>query len=177
MSAMPRASVPWPESVDLVVFDFDGVMTDNRVLVFPDGSEAVCCHRGDGLGIDRLRQAGVPMIVLSTEKNAVVAVRARKLQIPVVHGLSDKAEFLVEFLAERAIDPRRVAYIGNDVNDLDAMSLVGLPVAVADAVPEVRALAKWVLARKGGEGAVREFCDELLRSCPKHSRASKRSIS
>ena len=77
----PGQAVDWPDPVALVVFDFDGVMTDNRVLVFSDGTEAVMCHRGDGLGIDRLREAEVPMLILSTETNPVVAARARKLKL------------------------------------------------------------------------------------------------
>ena len=149
------------DAIDLVVFDFDGVMTDNRVLVFQDGTEAVFCTRADGLGIDRLREAGMKMLILSTERNSVVAARARKLQIPAAHGESDKKSYLVSYLAENKIDPRRVAYVGNDTNDLGCLSLVGLPVVVADAAPEARHVAKWILSRKGGEGAVREFCDRL----------------
>jgi N-acylneuraminate cytidylyltransferase len=149
------------DAIDLVVFDFDGVMTDNRVLVFQDGTEAVFCNRADGLGIDRLREAGMKMLILSTEKNSVVAARARKLQIPVAHGESDKSSYLVSYLAKNKIDPSRVAYVGNDTNDLGCLSLVGLPVVVADAAPEVRHVAKWILSRKGGDGAVREFCDRL----------------
>ncbi len=155
------ARVPWPPSVDLVVFDFDGVMTDNRVLVFQDGSEAVVCSRADGLGLDRLREAGVEMMILSTETNPVVAARARKLRMPVIHGQKDKAATLAALLAERGTDPARVVYVGNDANDLGCLAMVGLPVAVADAVPEVIATARWVLTRNGGDGAVREFCDHL----------------
>jgi len=159
-----QPSVPWPDKIALVVFDFDGVMTDNRVLTFDDGAEAVFCNRADGLGIDLLRDAGLPMIILSTEANAVVAARGRKLKLPVVQGCRDKGTSLKQYLAEHGIDPRHVVYVGNDVNDLDCLAMVGLPVAVADAVPEVLAVAKWILSRKGGDGAVRELCDAVWRA-------------
>ena len=152
----------WPNEIDLVVFDFDGVMTDNTVTVAEDGTESVRCNRADGWGIARLRERGVQMIVLSTETNAVVEARCRKLGMPCHHGISDKAAYLTTLIAERQIDPSRVAYVGNDVNDLGCLRIVGLPVAVADSHPEVLQAASAVLTRKGGEGAVREFCDLML---------------
>jgi YrbI family 3-deoxy-D-manno-octulosonate 8-phosphate phosphatase len=163
-----QESIRWPDPVALVVFDFDGVMTDNRVYVSEDGKESVVCNRADGLGIDRLREAAVPMIILSTEMNPVVAARARKLRIPAIHGIGDKRMQLERHLAEQAINPAHVVYIGNDLNDLGCFTLVGFPVAVADAAPELRSVAKLVLSRKGGEGAVREFCDVLCEQMLKH---------
>jgi YrbI family 3-deoxy-D-manno-octulosonate 8-phosphate phosphatase len=157
------ASAPrWPVDVQLVVFDFDGVMTDNKVIVSEDGDEAVVADRGDGWGIARLRDASVPMAVLSTEEHPVVAARCRKLQIECHQGLADKAAYLRELLADRELDPEAVVYAGNDVNDLEAMRVVGWPVAVADAHPDVLAVARIVLTRPGGRGAVRELCDGLL---------------
>jgi YrbI family 3-deoxy-D-manno-octulosonate 8-phosphate phosphatase len=156
--------VDWPERVDLVVFDFDGVMTDNRVLVRDDGDEAVLADRGDGWGIARLRDAGVPMLVLSTEEHPVVAARCRKLRIECHQGVGDKAGYLRELLAKRGVDSDHVVYVGNDVNDLGAMDAVGIPVAVGDAHPEVAAAARIVLTKPGGRGAVRELCDGLLRA-------------
>ena len=152
----------WPARLRLVVFDFDGVMTDNGVLVDDRGGEAVRCDRGDGWGVARLRDAGVPMMVLSTEQHPVVAARCAKLGLPCVQGCGDKAAALSALLAERGIDPAEVAYVGNDVNDLGCLRLVGMPVAVADSHPEVLAACKLVLTRPGGRGAVREFCDLLL---------------
>jgi YrbI family 3-deoxy-D-manno-octulosonate 8-phosphate phosphatase len=152
----------WPESLDLVVFDFDGVMTDNTVFVTESGHEAVRANRGDGWGIARLRDAGVAMLVLSTEENPVVAARCAKLGVECVQGSADKGAALRALLAERGLDPSRVAYVGNDVNDLDCLRLVGLPVVVADAHPAAAAVARVVLAHGGGSGAVREFCDLVL---------------
>lgn len=154
-----RVDAGWPERLDLVAFDFDGVMTDNAVLVGDDGRETVRCHRGDGWGLARLRDAGVAMMVLSTETNPVVAARCAKLKIPCHQGIGDKGAYLERFLAERSIDPAHVAFVGNDVNDLGCLRRVGFPVAVADSHPEVLAVARMVLTRRGGDGAVREFCD------------------
>jgi YrbI family 3-deoxy-D-manno-octulosonate 8-phosphate phosphatase len=152
----------WPTHVRLVVFDFDGVMTDNTVLVDVHGGETVRCDRGDGWGIARLRDAGVPMAVLSTEEHPVVAARCAKLKLPCVQGSGDKAASLAALLTERGIEPADVIYVGNDVNDLGCLRMVGMPVAVGDAHPEVMAASKLVLTRDGGRGAVREFCDLLL---------------
>jgi len=159
----PEFAVPaaWPAEVDLVVFDFDGVMTDNHAYVDETGRETVRVTRADGLGIDRMRALGVPMLILSTERNPVVAARAEKLKIDVEHGIADKAARLDEILKERGCDPARVIYLGNDVNDLGCFGLVGFPVAVADSHPRVLAAAHHVLSHAGGAGAVRELCDAL----------------
>jgi YrbI family 3-deoxy-D-manno-octulosonate 8-phosphate phosphatase len=157
-----QPSLPWPECVELVVFDFDGVMTDNTVTVTDTGSEAVRCHRGDGWGIARLREAEVSMMVLSTEANPVVAARCTKLGLPCHQGVGDKAAHLATFLREQQIPSANVVYVGNDVNDLSCLRLVGYPVAVADAHPAVLAASRLVLTQRGGHGAVREFCDRLL---------------
>ena len=114
------------------------------------------------MGVALLRAAGVPVLILSTEVNPVVAARARKLQVPVLHGVEDKASALKDWIAAEGLDPARVAYLGNDVNDLGCLHLVGWPVVVADAHPAVRTAARLVLSRRGGEGAVRELCDLVL---------------
>jgi YrbI family 3-deoxy-D-manno-octulosonate 8-phosphate phosphatase len=148
-----------PERPSGVAFDFDGVFTDNRVIVTSDGQEGVACHRSDGLGLARLRALGIPMIVLSTETNPVVALRCQKLGIEYRQGLADKAEALGTWMNEHRLDPEQVVYLGNDVNDLGCLQKVGCPVVVADAVDEVRVDARLVLQTRGGHGAVRELCD------------------
>ena len=157
-----RPPVLWPKSISLVVFDFDGVMTDNAVLVGEDGAEMVRCTRADGWGIARLRDAGTPLLLLSTESHPVVSARARKLAIPCIQGVGDKAAALEDHLRRFQIDPSEVVYVGNDVNDLGCLDLVGMPVAVADAHSEVIDRSVLVLEHAGGEGAVRELCDMLL---------------
>jgi len=148
--------------VDAVVTDFDGVHTDDRVLVGEDGSEYVFANRSDGMGVRLLREAGVPVLILSTEVNPVVAARARKLGVPVLHGLDDKAAALTEWAASSGIALDRIAYLGNDVNDLSCLALVGWPIATADAHPLVRSAARVVLTRRGGDAAVRELAELAL---------------
>jgi YrbI family 3-deoxy-D-manno-octulosonate 8-phosphate phosphatase len=150
-------------AVAFVVFDFDGVMTDNRVLVAEDGRESVFCSRADGLGVQMLSRAGVGCLILSTEVNPVVSARAAKLGVECVQGLGDaKGEALREILRARGLDPAAVAYVGNDVNDIECLRHVGVPICVADAWPAVRRAARYVTGRPGGNGAVREVCDLVL---------------
>ncbi|MEG3614542.1 acylneuraminate cytidylyltransferase [Isoptericola haloaureus] len=148
--------------VDVLVTDFDGVHTDDHVIVTQDGQESVRVGRDDGMGVSLLRRAGTRVVILSTEVNPVVSARGRKLGVEVLQGIGDKEIALRDWLESEGVDPARVAYVGNDVNDLGAMSVVGLPVAVADARPEVLAAARLVLDRAGGHGAVREICDRIL---------------
>jgi YrbI family 3-deoxy-D-manno-octulosonate 8-phosphate phosphatase len=150
-----------PEDLRLIVFDFDGVLTDNRVWVNGGGEEWVACDRSDGLGLERLRGLDVELFVLSKETNPVVGARCDKLRLAYEQGVSDKRSYLRTMLAERRIDPSQVIYVGNDINDLECMQLVGCAVAVADAYPEVIAEADVVLTRPGGHGAVRELCDRV----------------
>jgi N-acylneuraminate cytidylyltransferase len=145
--------------VRLVVFDFDGVFTDNRVLVDETGRESVACSRADGWGLRRLREAGVEALVLSTEENPVVSARCRKLGLPCLHGAADKAGQLRAEALRRGVDLAAIAFVGNDLNDLECMRLVGVPIAVADAVDAVKAAARLVTRRVGGDDAVREICD------------------
>ncbi len=151
------------DAVRMVVFDFDGVLTDDRVTVLEDGREAVTCSRADGLGLARLRAAGVALRVLSSETGAVVGARCVKLGLPCRQAVSDKGAGVRALAEEAGVALEHVAYVGNDVNDLPAMLLVGVAVAVADARHEVRAAAHLVLSRPGGQGAVREFCERVLR--------------
>ena len=153
----------FPKDVALVVFDFDGVMTDNKVYVNQDGFEMVVANRGDGAGIKMLRRAGVDTMVLSTEVNPVVEARCRKLDTPSLQGIEDKGTALKQYFADHDVDPAKVIYVGNDLNDMPCFPLVGFGVAVADAVAEVRSAADMVLSRNGGDGAVRELCDLILK--------------
>ncbi|MFJ2557974.1 MULTISPECIES: cytidylyltransferase domain-containing protein [unclassified Streptomyces] len=154
--------LPSYDDVDAVVLDFDGTQTDDKVHIDSDGRETVAVHRGDGLGIAALRRSGLELLILSTERNPVVAARARKLQVPVLHGIDRKDLALKQWCDEHGIAPERVLYVGNDVNDLPCFGLAGWPVAVASAHDEVRAAARAVTTTPGGEGAVREIATWLL---------------
>lgn len=157
----PEYSIParLPDRIELVVFDFDGVMTDNHAYVDSEARESVRVNRSDGLGIDRLRKTGIPMLILSTERNPVVAARGKKLGIEVIQDVSDKKQRLQQIIAEREIDAANLIYVGNDLNDAGCFDVAGLAVAVADSHPDILSQAHLVLTRRGGDGAIRELCD------------------
>lgn len=155
------ASHRLPSTIDAIVFDFDGVMTDDRVTVDAEGVESVTCSRSDGLGLGHLRRRGIPLLVLSKERNPVVSMRCTKLQVPCMQAIDDKARVLRGWLEERGLRLDRTIYLGNDVNDLECIEMVGFGVVVADAHPDIRASAKLILNKPGGRGAVRELCDRV----------------
>jgi 3-deoxy-D-manno-octulosonate 8-phosphate phosphatase (KDO 8-P phosphatase) len=159
LNVLPPTAVRAIRELRFVAFDFDGVFTDNTVYVSQDGTEMVRCSRSDGFGLRRIEALGLITLIISTEKNPVVAARSAKLQIRCIHGCDDKARVLLQVLSERCIQPTQAAYVGNDINDLECLRLVGFPVAVADAYPEVKAIAAYETRRQGGYGAVREICD------------------
>lgn len=161
--ATPPSVESLPAHIGALVMDFDGVLTDNRVVVFSDGNEAVLCSRADGMGVDRLKARGLPMLILSTERNPVVEMRARKLGIPCIAGSRDKRPALDTWLGEQRVARKDCVYVGNDVNDLACMEHVGCGVAVADAHPAVLSAASIVLTEPGGHGALRELTDLIER--------------
>jgi YrbI family 3-deoxy-D-manno-octulosonate 8-phosphate phosphatase len=160
--------------VDAVITDFDGVHTDDLVTVAQDGWESVRVSRADGLGVERLRSVGIPLLIVSKEVNPVVQARAAKLGVELLHSVDDKRRAVGKWLTTRQIPADRAAYLGNDVNDLGAMGLVGWPVAVADAHSAVQQAARLVLTRPGGNGAVRELCD-LVIECRQHAELETRA--
>ena len=148
--------------IKAVIFDFDGVFTDNRVIVSTTGEEFVICDRGDGMGTNLLAAAGIKMLILSKEKNAVVTSRGKKLNIEVIQGCDDKLPELIQWLQKNNVDAKQAAYIGNDINDLECLKHVGVAVIPADAHHSVIDTATWILQHNGGRGAIREFADVLL---------------
>ena len=155
-----------PEKIELLVLDFDGVLTDNQVWVNQDGIETVAANRSDSYGLSLLRKAGIESLVISKEVNPVVAARCNKMKVPYLQGIDDKETALQKYLAEKGIDPNNVIFVGNDVNDLPGFRVVGWSVAVADALPQVIREADYVLSNPGGHGAVRELCDLILKHKP-----------
>ena len=145
--------------IRLVAFDFDGVFTDNKVYVFEDGSEAVRCSRSDGIGLQKLKRAGIETVIISTETNPVVSARARKLNIRCVQNCQDKRAVLQEIASEFKIALDQIAFVGNDINDLACLECVALPIVVQDAHRDVLATARYQTKSAGGHGAVREICD------------------
>jgi N-acylneuraminate cytidylyltransferase len=153
----PPAGLPTP--LGALVLDFDGVFTDNAVMVAQDGTESVRCDRGDGLGLEMLRRSKLPILVLSKERNPVVQARCAKLGLTCLNGVDDKLPALTRWLGERNIPLAQAVYVGNDVNDLDCLRAVGFGVVPADAYSAAQAAAKLVLSRPGGHGAIRELAE------------------
>lgn len=160
--ATPAAGLP--ARLGALVFDFDGVFTDNRVWVDQDGRESVACSRSDGLRFAELRarRPELRILILSKEQNPVVSARARKLKIDAMQGVDDKVAALETWMQPLKLDWSQVVYTGNDLNDLPCLLKAGCGVAVADAYPEVKDAARIVLEKKGGYGAVRELVDLIL---------------
>jgi N-acylneuraminate cytidylyltransferase len=152
-----RQVLPYP--IAALVLDFDGVFTDNKVIVFQDGREAVICDRSDGWGLAQLKKIGLPMLVLSTEENPVVQARCHKLGLACLHNVRDKRATLMAWLQEQRIESSQVIYVGNDINDLDCLQAVGCGIVVRDAHPQVQAAARIILSAPGGHGAIREVVE------------------
>jgi N-acylneuraminate cytidylyltransferase len=152
-----------PDPVEALILDFDGVFTDNKVIVMQDGTEAAVANRGDGLGLAQLRKRGVPILVLSTEVNPVVQARCEKLNLPVLQGIDNKWPVLEKWLQDRSISPSNTIYVGNDLNDLECLQEVGCGVVVADAHPQVLPCAHIILEKQGGQGAIREITDLIIK--------------
>jgi 3-deoxy-D-manno-octulosonate 8-phosphate phosphatase (KDO 8-P phosphatase) len=146
-------------NIRLVVFDFDGVFTDNMVYVFEDGREAVRCSRFDGIGLSKLAARGIAAAIISKEVNPVVSARARKLGIRCIQRCDDKKAAITELMSELNVELPEVAFVGNDINDIPCLTIVGLPIIVNDAHEDVHGYALYKTARRGGDGAVREVCD------------------
>jgi len=160
-------SQPSPEtfqSIKAVIFDFDGVFTDNLVSLNEDGIESVLCSRSDGVGIKMLQDSGIQLLILSKERNLVVSARGKKLGVEVVQGCDDKKTRLLQWVKENNLELLNCAYIGNDVNDIQCMEMVGLSVAPVDAHPDVDDVTIWKLRSMGGRGAIREFADSVVKN-------------
>jgi N-acylneuraminate cytidylyltransferase len=174
-----RARRPMPGRVDLIVTDFDGVITDNRVWTDETGRETVAASRSDSMHVRELRERGIEIVILSSEPNPVVRARAAKMgDVEAVHGIDIRGKGVAfrEILARKHVDAAHVAYIGNDLNDLPCFELAGWSVAVADAYPEVLRKADYVLSKPGGYGALREVCEMILARL-RHAAASEEETS
>lgn len=151
-----------PRDLRVIAMDFDGVFTDNGVYLDESGREQVRCHRGDGLGLERLRLSGYQLVIVSKERNQVAGARAKKLSIPIHFGVDDKLPLLERWLAERGLDLAQTIYVGNDTNDVECLQAAACGVVVADAHPSAKAAANLVLTAPGGRGALRELSDLIL---------------
>lgn len=153
------------KTIALVVLDVDGVLTDGKIIIDDLGNESKHFHVRDGHGLKLLMRGGVDVALLTGRTSEVVNHRARDLGITTVcQGAKDKAQVLAEMLADKHISRERVAYVGDDIVDVPAFRIVGFSAAVADAPGYVKAHADYITEKKGGDGAVREICEMILKS-------------
>ena len=150
------------DNIEAFIFDFDGVMTNNSVYLDEFGNEVVKCSRADGLAFDVLRKLKKPAYIVSTEKNAVVQARAKKLKVQVIQGVDDKVLAVKELCDKKSYNLQNIFYVGNDVNDCLIMKLCGHSACPADSHIEVKKIAREVLTTKGGNGVVRELLESVL---------------
>jgi YrbI family 3-deoxy-D-manno-octulosonate 8-phosphate phosphatase len=151
-----------PDKVLGVAFDFDGVMTDNRVWTDQAGNETVACDRSDGWGLNQLKKTDLKLVVLSTEMNPVVAARCKKLGIDCLQGLgANKLEAFSKWCSDNNLNSSTVIFVGNDANDVECLNFAACGIVTADAYPEARSAANIILEKPGGGGAVREVCDMI----------------
>ena len=148
-----------PIEIKLIVYDFDGVMTDNKVYTDSKGNEIVQVNRSDGLGVSEIKKLGINQIIVSTEKNPVVSMRANKLDIPCLQGIDNKMDLLVNYCENNNFDLKNVAYVGNDINDKEVMGVVGKTYCPSDAHESIKTISDHILMSKGGDGVVRELLD------------------
>jgi 3-deoxy-D-manno-octulosonate 8-phosphate phosphatase (KDO 8-P phosphatase) len=149
--------------IRLAIFDVDGVLTDGRLVLGPDGQEFKNFHVRDGHGLVMLRDSGIVLAIITGRESPVVAERMAQLGIEhVFQGQTDKSATLDLLLAELEIDPTAICYVGDDLPDIPIMIRVGLPIAVADAHWRLHDHAAYVTTVSGGAGAVREVCELIL---------------
>ena len=148
--------------IDLIFLDFDGVLTDNKLLLNESGNEMVTLSRSDGLAFDALRALKINCIIISTEKSKVVKERAKKLKIPAKQNVKDKAQAIKTIVTNNNFNLQKCIYIGNDINDYDAMKLCGLKICPSDSNNKIKKIANIILKTKGGNGVVREFVENVL---------------
>ena len=151
------------DDLDALIFDFDGVLTDNKVHLDKNGNEWVSCNRSDGLAFIILEKIKKLTYIISTEKNNVVAARAKKLKTPVLFGVKNKSEVLKKLSVKKNFNLDRTLYVGNDLNDYEALKLCGYSACPSDSHKKIKKISTFKLDAKGGSGVVRELLEEVLK--------------
>ena len=162
MEYMKMTDRPDFSNVKALFLDFDGVVTDNTFRLDKDKNETVRCDRSDGFAVERLKKAGIMVFVISKEKHPVVTVRCEKLGIECVQGIDDKLPLMKKEAEKHGLAMDEVAFMGNDVNDIECIRSAGIGIAVNDAYPDVLRAADYITSRRGGNGAIREVADFIL---------------
>lgn len=141
----------------IIFTDFDGCLTDDRVWLNDEGIEFVAANRKDGLAANKISSLGIKLIIASTETNKVVLARGKKMGVEVIQGLNDKALEIDNYLKSNQVNWAEIWYIGNDLNDLDAIKKAGISFCPSDAVKLIRKEADMVLKTPGGQGVLAEI--------------------
>ena len=145
--------------IDIIIYDFDGVMTNNKVYVDQNGNETVQVNRADGLGVSEIKKMGIEQIIISTETNPVVSTRAKKLDINCLQGIENKKTALIDYCNCHNYSLKNVAYLGNDINDKEVMEVAGITFCPNDAHDSIKNISNHILKTKGGDGVIRELLD------------------
>ena len=148
--------------IDIIVFDFDGVLTNNKVFFDENGKESVMCDRSDGLAFDVLRKLKKPVYILSTEENTVVSARAKKLGVSVLQGVKSKEKSLRNLVKSKGYKLSSILYVGNDLNDYNSVIISGFSACPADSHPKIKKISNFILKTNGGKGIVRELLEDIL---------------
>ena len=150
------------KQVRLFVYDFDGVMTDNTFILDEKGNEQVSLNRSDGLAIAEIKKRGYKQIIISTENCDIIELRAKKLGIKCFIGIDDKLLALKEYLSSEMLEFTEIAYVGNDINDLEAMSHAEFRICPKDAANSIKEISNILLESNGGKGVIREIFSLLI---------------
>ena len=152
-------------NIQWIVLDVDGVLSDGSLVYTSTGEELKSFSVKDGLGLTAARKSGIKLAIITARISPMVECRAKELHFDaLLMGHANKTEALRALCAEYQIDLKTIAYMGDDLNDLGALQLVGLPMAPNNAVPEVKQLAKFISTVNGGQGAVREAVEYILKN-------------
>ena len=170
---MGKNNFPSINKVHTIIFDFDGVFTNNKVYLNENGSETIACDKSDSLGLDifrnflKINKLDIEMFVLSKEKNSVVSSRCKKLKLKCFNGVNNKLDFVKDYLFNKkksnSINSYEgIIYLGNDLNDYEIMNVVGFSVCPNDGYVMIKNISNVVLNSKGGDGFVREFIERFI---------------
>ena len=154
---MPKNINPLFKDISLFIYDFDGVMTNNTFILDSNGNEAVNLNRSDGMAVQMIKSLGIKQIILSTENSMLVKYRASKLKIDCFYGIDNKLKKIDEIIKEHSLHYSNIGYIGNDINDLEAISKVGLRMCPSDSEKSIIDVCNYKIDRKGGSGVIREL--------------------
>ena len=151
------------DKIEAFIFDFDGVLTNNKVYLDQNGIESVICSREDGMAFGILKKVKSNIFILSTERNKIVKSRAKKLGITAVNGSKNKQKDLMKISKMNNFNLENTMYIGNDLNDYFAMKLCGIRVCPKDSNFKIKKISQVILKKNGGDGVVREILEDILK--------------